>query len=610
MTPAYVLAGVLFTAWVAVVAWAIRGDRSRGRRRCPRCFYPLGEGASLACPECGHTARSEAATLRTRRYWRAGVLACLVLLLPAAALAVFARLSQTKGWADLPGWVAVRLLGLDEPSLDDDVIRRIRAATLGHASCERVVVEGCDRLRSIDPARRATGFTLLEGVARNSYSQGASDPRRPMLEELRPGLSVPRLVALAGGADSGEAARAIGLLSHLRDADEEANLAVLRALASPDDLLRGEAQAAISYAWRSSATVKRLPNPPMLRLRFRGDPRQAKAEEELLARMAGGVIDRGDDRSAIRAWARGVALGEMPCEPGLDTAMWQAWGLWLWCRFDAFGEDAWRGVTLALADADPLVRENAIRQAAGFGWSDAVRAALEAAIRDPGEHVRTTALDSAARFGREASPLVPVFLEYAADPHRMGGSSAFPVEFNAVGGEARELARVLADRLESEAQGDGFRSVAGVTASLWWLADLEIRDERAAAIVLRYANEHAVASIRVTAAVAYAALSGDGERATDRVLRETPDFTRPLILGSAQQALFTLIRDGTADAGAILAHISGAGPEQQAGFVSLLDQFVPGRSLGDYEPWIRTQVANPSCSATAKKLLARIEGAK
>jgi len=55
------LAGV-GTFGAALAVWAWRGDRSRGRRRCPKCWYDMsaaGKGsAGLVCPECGHDAGS------------------------------------------------------------------------------------------------------------------------------------------------------------------------------------------------------------------------------------------------------------------------------------------------------------------------------------------------------------------------------------------------------------------------------------------------------------------------------------------------------------------------------------------------------------------------
>ncbi len=86
---------LLIGGWVVIVAglllllFALFGDRSRGRRRCPRCWYDLSgvprtvrtTGNAWMCPECGRAIASDRGLLRTRRYWRRALLGVLVLLL-------------------------------------------------------------------------------------------------------------------------------------------------------------------------------------------------------------------------------------------------------------------------------------------------------------------------------------------------------------------------------------------------------------------------------------------------------------------------------------------------------------------------------------------------
>jgi hypothetical protein len=51
-----------------LVYWGLWGDRSKGRARCPRCWYDLrGSLPKLECPECGHDAKHE--RRRMRRCW-------------------------------------------------------------------------------------------------------------------------------------------------------------------------------------------------------------------------------------------------------------------------------------------------------------------------------------------------------------------------------------------------------------------------------------------------------------------------------------------------------------------------------------------------------------
>lgn len=83
----------LFGGFVAMAIWtvalAIRGDRSRGRARCPHCWYSMDGVDSLQCPECGREAPGKKALFRTRRRWRrAAALAAVFLLIAGATWCV------------------------------------------------------------------------------------------------------------------------------------------------------------------------------------------------------------------------------------------------------------------------------------------------------------------------------------------------------------------------------------------------------------------------------------------------------------------------------------------------------------------------------------------
>lgn len=56
---------LLFACFLAI--WASVGDRSRGRLRCPRCWYDMRDSKGMPCPECGHEIKNERQLLRTRR---------------------------------------------------------------------------------------------------------------------------------------------------------------------------------------------------------------------------------------------------------------------------------------------------------------------------------------------------------------------------------------------------------------------------------------------------------------------------------------------------------------------------------------------------------------
>ena len=71
-----------------LVCWGLWGDRSKGRSRCPKCWYDMrGSLPRLECPECGHDAKQERRLYRSRcRWWRTAL--GTVLLLSACPLSI------------------------------------------------------------------------------------------------------------------------------------------------------------------------------------------------------------------------------------------------------------------------------------------------------------------------------------------------------------------------------------------------------------------------------------------------------------------------------------------------------------------------------------------
>ena len=47
---------ILLAAGCALTAWGLFGDRSKNRRRCPRCWYDMRGSRGYVCSECGHDA--------------------------------------------------------------------------------------------------------------------------------------------------------------------------------------------------------------------------------------------------------------------------------------------------------------------------------------------------------------------------------------------------------------------------------------------------------------------------------------------------------------------------------------------------------------------------
>lgn len=80
--------------------WSLFSDRSRGQRRCPRCWHLVHEAVGLQCGECGHRTRTERELFATRRRWRLALLAFVALL--AATLYLRVTIATNGWWTLLP----------------------------------------------------------------------------------------------------------------------------------------------------------------------------------------------------------------------------------------------------------------------------------------------------------------------------------------------------------------------------------------------------------------------------------------------------------------------------------------------------------------------------
>ncbi len=125
----HTLGWTLAAAGVALLTWALFWDRSRGRRRCPKCWYSMEGVPGLRCPECGREVGREALLYRTRRKWVWVRVSCFLL---GASVAVGpGREVWLNGWSVVPTSVLVRLPSVTHrEGLLIEINRRLRDPNL------------------------------------------------------------------------------------------------------------------------------------------------------------------------------------------------------------------------------------------------------------------------------------------------------------------------------------------------------------------------------------------------------------------------------------------------------------------------------------------------
>jgi hypothetical protein len=135
---------------LALLAWALFADRSRGRRRCPKCWYDMSQaqkssdgGGGWRCPECGREIRKERRLLRTRRRWKWALASLLVFGL-AGYLAIQPKVRE-DGWASvMPATVLIFALDMRDPqwALDGLLSRTERdVSQAGYAATGLIMLE-------------------------------------------------------------------------------------------------------------------------------------------------------------------------------------------------------------------------------------------------------------------------------------------------------------------------------------------------------------------------------------------------------------------------------------------------------------------------------------
>ena len=186
----YVAGGMLGVAALWLLWRGLLADRSRGRARCPKCWYDLSgiaaTGLPTTCSECGHTIQHERQVRRTRRHWRAALAGVVVAALGAAAL-LTPKVRREGVWAVVPTWLLVTidesvLTGTKRPAgLAAEIQKRLLQSDVPDWAVQRLVLgRHCAlRFRSVWPAdvpllgrRSGTSMGWQVGVRDKTASPG------------------------------------------------------------------------------------------------------------------------------------------------------------------------------------------------------------------------------------------------------------------------------------------------------------------------------------------------------------------------------------------------------------------------------------------------------
>lgn len=176
---------LLFSCFLVV--WALVGDRSRGRLRCPRCWYDMSDSDGRPCPECGKEISEARQFTRTRRPRWAFVVALVFLLVGLAGLGFNSKFRAggvasfmphemlVSAWDRVPdAWIYDTGIGREQ----DNLVNRIYSNRISIEQRRVLATSVIDSMIS-DPMNRweVRRMTLLHAIMRKEL-WADDDPQR------------------------------------------------------------------------------------------------------------------------------------------------------------------------------------------------------------------------------------------------------------------------------------------------------------------------------------------------------------------------------------------------------------------------------------------------
>ncbi|MBL9119128.1 MAG: hypothetical protein JNL80_04350 [Phycisphaerae bacterium] len=150
------IVSLVTAAVLYLIVRALFRDRSRGRRRCPRCWHDMQETPGLRCPECGSTVRSEARFFATRRHWRRATF--LLIGLIVMAMVVRVQMTEENLFEYAPTWFLTNSLPYAPSSTTDPVTEALQARIARKALTPEQIAEVGRRIREGDASAPPTSL--------------------------------------------------------------------------------------------------------------------------------------------------------------------------------------------------------------------------------------------------------------------------------------------------------------------------------------------------------------------------------------------------------------------------------------------------------------------
>jgi len=274
--------GAIALAGVTLLIWALVGDRSHGRRRCPKCWYDLSKTASesgLRCPECGKVQKHERRLFKTRRRWK-WALVSLGIGLMAAFVMVQPKVRR-DGWVSIvPTTVVILGLRLPDPTWALDEIpkrkakagwqwRMVRDACFSryepdgglNAPMHGRLIELCsiaDQCVVAAPTDDSVMLQLAQKASRDSVAKNRVACLDGLAQCSNPQVATNGTMMFLNDADLNVREWAVLVLGFPARTSDDALGKLLEILKSDDPIMRGRAARAIGTAAADRANKDQL----------------------------------------------------------------------------------------------------------------------------------------------------------------------------------------------------------------------------------------------------------------------------------------------------------------------------------------------------------------